>query len=311
MKAARSVAGGADVAALVRSSFDIEVLACDLWFAWWWDEYHVTTELDELRFRVARASDSGYGDLQAQAALACAEAGLDVVVPLRTRAGRHSISIDYPEGSRSALLLPGETRQPGTFDDFGHLGSIAARIHNATDGIARGGAKQWFPEDLAGSDDGWLGRLYADREDDLRYMTEWRSAALATIEAAGDDDIGFLHGELYPAALHQTTAGDLAVGTFEYSGYGPRKYDISIVRWVLELHKRPEAEKLFAEFLADYRKHRPVELTTGELRAWVAVRHLWALRLGWILAAEQGLGGLLDRDALDPRVKFARHWSLS
>lgn len=146
---------------------------------------------------------------------------------------------------------------------------------------------------------------------ELTQLLSWRGAALELVAARKQDDVGFCHGEAYPASFVADEPGRLSVGTLEYAGFGPRLYDVATVRWVLELHARDRAEDTFAAFLAAYRARPALDFDDSLLRAWVAIRHLWAFRLGWLMAREQGLAVLAgDADQLERRARFASHWTL-
>lgn len=194
--------------------------------------------------------------------------------------------------------------KPRTLDDAAGLGGLMAAVHRAFDSFETpAGGEIWSlnVDVLTGSDDAWLRRNLAESPQDLAVLSDWRSAARTILETHPATDIGLCHGEVYPATCQLREDGSLAIAELDWVGNGAREYDLATWRWIVELHRPEDAARLFDEFLAGYALVREPPLTPA-LRAWVAARHLWSLRLSV---------GFEDLASLRRRADFARSWPLA
>jgi Ser/Thr protein kinase RdoA (MazF antagonist) len=192
---------------------------------------------------------------------------------------------------------------PTELDVAGEFGALLAGLHGAlADFVAPPDAAVWRlgRSVLVGSDPAWIERLYGDTADG-RSLVGWWEELRPVLRATGGDDVGMCHGEAYPATCRFVAGGSaLAVAELSWAGEGCRLYDLATFRWVLELHRPADAPRLFAEFLAGYASVRTPPSLDG-LRAWVAARHLWSLRLA---------AGFADDEALRRRAAFAASWPI-
>jgi Ser/Thr protein kinase RdoA (MazF antagonist) len=184
-------------------------------------------------------------------------------------------------------------------DDFGRL---LATFHDAVADFTPPRDAAWtalHPFALVGGDPDWIDRLYADESEDRALLVAWREEALAALNDAPDDDSGMCHGEAYPATCRHTEEG-LAIAELDWAGLGQRAYDLATFRWILALHASGRDESLFTMFVDSYGAVRePPDLSA--VRAWVAARHLWSLRLA---------AGFADRAGLKRRASFALDWPI-
>ena len=201
---------------------------------------------------------------------------------------------------------PASPLVPTTFDQARELGELIARAHTALDRMTLTGGddpSQWqlTMDMLTGGDCGWLDRGLHDAPHELVILKAWREEALASVASSSQSDSGLCHGEVYPAACRHLADGRLAISELDWVAGGAREYDLATFLWILTLHRRDESERLFAEFLEGYATRRTPHVTSG-LRAWVAARHLWSMRLAI---------GFEGPPALARRADFARNWPLS
>jgi hypothetical protein len=150
-----------------------------------------------------------------------------------------------------------------------------------------------------GADPAWVSRLYTHRPEDESVLLEWWELAATALSAQTGNDMGMCHGEAYPATFRNVGAG-LAVAELDWVGSGDRAYDLATYRWVLALHAEDAADELFTLFVDAYSEVREVP-SLEALRAWVAARHFWSLRLA---------AGFADETGLARRAAFALRWKI-
>ena len=198
---------------------------------------------------------------------------------------------------------PSSDQVPESFELASEFGSVLAQFHSAVEGFVVPEGARWTQLSrgtLMGADAGWIARLYHDDPDRGDLLADWRQRAVDALATAPRDDVGVCHGEAYPATCRNVEGGRMAIAELDWAGVGHRAYDLATFRWVLELHAGDAAEPLFDDFLAGYGARRPLPPLDG-LRAWVAARHLWSLRLA---------AGFADADGLARRAAFAATWTL-
>ena len=198
------------------------------------------------------------------------------------------------------------TEQPQSLHDVAPrgFGALLADVHAAFDDgfVVPPGGEAWTidVDVLTGHTDRWLRRTYAELPEEAAVLTAWRDAARAVIAEVPSTDDGLCHGEAYPATC-RFDGGMLSVAELDWSGAGPRVYDLATYRWVLELHVGgASAASMFDELVDGYASRR----TVPDLRAldgWVAARHLWSLRLA---------AGFAPTRQLVQRAELARRWQI-
>jgi Ser/Thr protein kinase RdoA (MazF antagonist) len=204
-----------------------------------------------------------------------------------------------------AVESPASTRVPTSLEVAAEFGAVLARFHSAVDDFEMPPGAAWTAlslDTLAGTDPTWLERLYADDATNRTALVRWWEQATGELGARGAAaDVGLGHGEAYPATCRLVGAGaELTLSELDWAGTGDRAYDLATFRWVLEVHAPADAERRFAELVAGYAAVRPVPDLSG-LRSWVAVRHLWSMRLA---------AGFADARGLAQRASFATSWPL-
>jgi Ser/Thr protein kinase RdoA (MazF antagonist) len=221
----------------------------------------------------------------------------------RARLGR----VAYEHLAASGVLVepPSSPRVPTVFDQAHELGTLLARTHAALDTLVlTGDDDPWpwtvSPAMLAGADDGWLERSLHGSDAERAVLVPWRERAMAQLSSVRGAPEGLCHGEIYPASCRYAADGSLAISELDWVAPGWREYDLATFLWVLTLHVRQRSEQLFADFVAGYEVVRPAPIT-GALRAWVAVRHLWSMRLA---------NGFEGPAQLVRRATFASRWPL-
>lgn len=179
---------------------------------------------------------------------------------------------------------------------------MLALFHTAADDFTVPDASAWTAvhrSTLMGSDPALISRLYAGRSEDERLLLDRWDRAHGVLSTGTGDDVGMCHGEAYPATCRHVDEG-LAVAEFDWVGRGDRAYDLATYRWVLAVHAEDAADALFTTFVTAYGEVRRVP-DLGALRAWVAARHLWSLRLA---------AGFADETGLHRRAAFATRWTI-
>lgn len=183
------------------------------------------------------------------------------------------------------------------------FGRLLAIFHAAVDGFETPPGSEWTqltPAMLMGGDTTWIERLYAHAADDAADLIAWWHDADDVLRSAVASDIGMCHGEAHPKTC-RFVGDDLAVAELDWAGVGDRAYDVATLRWVLELHVPDQAAQLFATFLASYARVRDLP-DLSALRAWVAARHLWSMRLA------AGFAGPVE---LHRRASFVAAWPIA
>lgn len=209
---------------------------------------------------------------------------------------------DYIGHLGCPVMSPADPCVPASVECAPEFGRVLAKFHKAADTFARPEDAAWTdirPSSLVGSNPTWISRLYAGSPDDARLLLDWWDRAHRLLSASTASDIGMCHGEAYPATCRYLD-GDLAIAELDWVGRGDRTYDLATYRWVLAVHAADAADTIFTAFVTAYGEIRAVPDLEG-LRAWVAARHLWSLRLA---------AGFADETGLARRAAFAARWPI-
>jgi Ser/Thr protein kinase RdoA (MazF antagonist) len=200
------------------------------------------------------------------------------------------------------VVSPADPRVPASVECAQDFGRVLAQFHAAADSFARPEDAAWTdlrPRSLVGANPTWVSRLYAESPDDERLLLDWWDRAHRVLSAGTGGDLGMCHGEAYPATCRDVD-GSLAIAELDWVGRGDRTYDLATYRWVLAVHAEDAADTIFTAFVTAYSEIRAAPALEG-LRAWVAARHLWSLRLA---------AGFADETGLARRAAFAGRWPI-
>lgn len=200
------------------------------------------------------------------------------------------------------VVSPADPRVPVAVECAQEFGRLLALFHTAADDFTVPDGAAWTAvhrSALMGSEPAWISRLYAGSSEHEQQLLDWWDRADRVLSAGTADDVGLCHGEAYPATCRRVDEG-LAIAELDWVGRGDRAYDLATYRWVLAVHAPDTADAVFAAFVAAYGEVRRVP-DLGALRAWVAARHLWSLRLA---------AGFVDELGLARRAAFATGWTI-
>jgi Ser/Thr protein kinase RdoA (MazF antagonist) len=191
---------------------------------------------------------------------------------------------------------------PRSVDCAEPFGRVLATFHNAADDFVAPAGSEWTQPSrfaLMGADTGWLETLYSHDAKERAVLVGWWHQATAVLTDAAGSDLGMCHGEAVPASF-RIVGGELAVAELDWAGEGDRVYDLATYRWALALHAKDVADDRFRTFLHAYAEFR-VRADLGPLRAWVAARHFWSMRLA---------AGFANPAGLSRRASFAASWDI-
>jgi Ser/Thr protein kinase RdoA (MazF antagonist) len=191
---------------------------------------------------------------------------------------------------------------PQSVDCADAFGRILASFHAAADDFVAPAGSEWTQLSqfaLMGADPRWVEKLYSHNTGEADTLVAWWHEAHAVLAAGHESDNGMCHGEAYPATC-RLVGDELGIAELDWAGEGARAYDLATYRWVLEVHAAERAEELFARFLDAYAAVREVP-NLAALRAWVAARHFWSMRLA---------AGFADPAGLSRRASFAGSWDV-
>lgn len=221
----------------------------------------------------------------------------------RSRLGH--LVYEHLDASGVPVEPPSSSRVPTSLDAAAALGALVATTHDALDHLdLKGDDDPWpwslTPSSLAGDDSGWLQRGLHGSDDALALLLEWRAQAIERLPQDTEPE-GLCHGEVYPASCRHREDGTLAISELGWVGPGWREYDLATFLWVARVHRPDDASELFDEFITGYQSVRPAPLSE-RLTAWIAVRHLWSLRLAI---------GFEGPTQFARRADFARRWPIT
>ena len=229
------------------------------------------------------------GEAEAALVKALCQAGAPLA-PFRVASGGAVMTSLPLRWAICSAASPGLLSDPPDVPGYARLGAGLARLHQAAEGIQRpavraaDGVLEQPVNTLNHCWDLWPEAtelpVLVDRLD--RW---WRCHP--------PDDWGIIHGDAH--AGNCTVAGDIV--TFfdtECAGWGPRSYDLAVVRGTL-LRQLPSAahwEPRWTAFLDGYSRVRPLSATTiAAIPACLLLRRLWLLlvasRMPWRYESER------------------------
>jgi hypothetical protein len=231
-----------------------------------------------------------------------ADAGARTVPGVISRGGLEALLIRHVGRRGCPVASPADPAVPESLECAESFGRVLGQFHTSSDDFEAPAGSEWtrvHPLTLLGVDSEWVERLYAHNPQEASLLGDWRDQAASALAATTSTDVGMCHGEAYPATCRFVDGG-LAVAELDWAGEGDRTYDVATFRWTLALHARGQADDLFSRFLDAYAAVRDVP-NLGSLDAYVAARHLWALRVA---------AGFADTNGLTRRAAFAAAWPL-
>ena len=221
-----------------------------------------------------------------------------------SRARLQALLLEHVAERNAPVVSAADPHLPESVGCAGAFGRVLAAFHLATDDFVAPAGAEWTSPSrhaLLGADPSWIERLYAHDADAAAALVAWWQRAHEVLaDHVGSADRGMCHGEAHPATCRFVGDDELAVAELDWAGVGDRRYDLATYRWALELHAGPPAADLFARFLDGYGSSRAVP-DLAPLRAWVAARHLWSLRL---------VAGFAEPAGLARRAAFAATWDV-
>jgi Ser/Thr protein kinase RdoA (MazF antagonist) len=228
--------------------------------------------------------------------------GASVVAAVPRRDRTFATEVIASEGPRAALVF--EEAPPFRFDagDEGawrRLGTAVARLHAAGDAVG--------PESVtafAGSDLLPFARRLAYEEDyaelqNLRQKLRERLGELS--DHAGEDDVGWCHGDLVLSNIRCREDGSIVVFDFGNAGFVARANELARIRGALWKHEAPKrSDGIWAAFVDSYAQVRVVP-GIAEHSDWLLM--VEALRrIDWI-------GGVMASCPLRMGIEtFNREW---
>lgn len=219
-----------------------------------------------------------------------------------SRGHLEALLLDHVSKRGCPVVSAADPAAPKSVECAADFGRVLASFHAAVDDFDAPAGSEWTQLSrfsLMGTEPGWIDTLYSHNTDEATALTAWWRRANESLGAPNGSDHGMCHGEAYPATCRTTNDG-LAVAELGWAGDGDRAYDFATFRWVLEVHANEKAEDLFAQFLHAYSDVRVVP-DLAALRAWVAARHFWSMRLA---------AGFAEPLGLSQRASFAATWDI-
>lgn len=185
-------------------------------------------------------------------------ASVVAAVPRRDRA--FATEVTASEGPRAALVFeeaPPFRLDAGDGDACRRLGTAVARLHAAGDAVGPESARAF-----AGSDLLPFARRLAYEEDyaelqDLRQKLRERLCELP--DQAGEDDVGWCHGDLVLSNIRCREDGSIVFFDFGNAGFVPRANELARIRGTLWKHETPErCDEIWTAFVDGYAQVRVV-----------------------------------------------------
>jgi Ser/Thr protein kinase RdoA (MazF antagonist) len=206
------------------------------------------------------------------------------IVPFRVVVGGGAVmTAGAPRWAICCAAAPGDIRDPPGVEACACLGGGLARLHRAGDGLpgpARHAADGITEDPLAVLAPYWS--LWPDAAD-LPALV----ARLAQWCRDHGDDRGAIHGDAHTGNC-AFASEQVAFFDTECAGYGPRGYDLAVVRATM-MRQFPQDVELASRwnaFLDGYRAVRPLSpAAEAMVPACIALRRLWLLlvaaRMPW------------------------------
>lgn len=171
----------------------------------------ITTELDFLEFLYSH--------------------GVTVSIPIKTKSGERTLTLQAPEGTRHAAVFTYAPGQP-LHDDpeiVRRFGSALARMHAVANAFPRAGTRT--PLDVRFLLESPLAHLrtVANRREDWNDLQRIAKIVRSHLEAlpAAAPYFGYCHGDVCRANVHVNSAGDIILFDFDFCGPGWRAYDVA------------------------------------------------------------------------------------
>jgi Ser/Thr protein kinase RdoA (MazF antagonist) len=227
-------------------------------------------------------------------------ASVVAAVPRRDRA--FATEVIASEGPRAALIF--EEAPPFRFDagDEGacrRLGTAVARLHAAGDAVGPESARAFAGSDLLP----FAGRLaYEEDYAELQNLRQKLRERLGELpDHAGEDDVGWCHGDLVLSNIRCWKDGSIVFFDFGNAGFVPRANELARIRGALWKHEAlKRSDVIWAAFVDGYAQVRVVP-GIAEHSDWLLM--VEALRrIDWI-------GGVMASCPLRMGIEtFNREW---
>jgi Ser/Thr protein kinase RdoA (MazF antagonist) len=184
--------------------------------------------------------------------------GASVVAAVPRRDGAYATEVTASEGPRPALVF--EEAPPLVFDTGDEnacrrLGEAVARLHAAGDAVDPESAGAFASSDLLP-----FARRLAYEEDyaglqSLRQELRERLGELT--DHAGEDDVGWCHGDLVLSNIRCRKDGSIVFFDFGNAGFIPRANELARIRGSLWKHQAPKrSDVMWAAFVDGYAQVR-------------------------------------------------------
>jgi Ser/Thr protein kinase RdoA (MazF antagonist) len=294
----RSIVSADALAKVVAEAYGLERVHCQLIKSAMLDTYQVTAASGSTILRIyparRRTETEILAELDVLAYLHAA--GLSVSVPICQTSGEQLLTVQAPEGTRSAALFtyaPGRPlSQDCTPQHARAYGQVLAQVHTIADTMPQLPLRP--PLDLATLLDQPLAGLaiaFAQRDVDWAFLRQVADAIRPQVAALSTEPpyYGLCHGDAASANAHVTDEGHLTLFDFDMCGPGWRAYDIAT--FLID-----EPEPIAAAFLEGYAVVRAV--TDAELASiplFQIVQSIWVLGLRADYINDWGSSSLSER----------------
>jgi Ser/Thr protein kinase RdoA (MazF antagonist) len=228
--------------------------------------------------------------------------GASVVAAVQRRDGAFATEVTASEGRRAALVFeeaPAFRFEPGDEGACRRLGIAVGRLHAAGDAVGPESARAFASSDLLP-----FARRLAYEEDyaELQGLRQKLRERLGELpDNAGEDDVGWCHGDLVLSNIRCWEDGSIVFFDFGNAGFVPRANELARIRGSLWKHEALErSEGLWAAFVDGYAQVRAVPATAEHSDRLLTVEVL--RRIDWI-------GGVMASCPLRMGTEtFSRDW---
>ncbi|MFD1675225.1 phosphotransferase enzyme family protein [Alicyclobacillus fodiniaquatilis] len=237
--------------------------------------------------------------------------GLKVALPLPTLCGERLLHLQFPEGTRQAVMFSYASGLPLKGDEFADFGATCAKLHLASADFSS--AHSRFPldaEHLLVEPLHYIRPFLTERPDDWQWLQriaqEFRDR-LASPEHAGLE-WGMCHGDLHPGNMH-SDGGELVFFDFDCGGPSWRAYDLAVYLSILANDGGDEKSiQPWRTFITGYQTVKPLrDIDLKAIPLFVVVRQIWLMGYHTHGSRTWGSDWLHD-DYFDEHISFLKRW---
>jgi Ser/Thr protein kinase RdoA (MazF antagonist) len=208
--------------------------------------------------------------------------GASVVAAVPRRDGAFATEVTASEGPRPALVFeeaPPFSLDAGDENTCRRLGEAVARLHVAGDAVGPESAVAFASSDLLP-----FARRLAYEEDNAELQSlrqELRERLGELRDHAGEDDVGWCHGDLVLSNIRCREDGSIVSFDFGNAGFIPRANELARIRSALWKHQAPmRSDSMWSAFVDGYAQVRVVPEIAQHPDRLLMIEAL--RRIGWI-----------------------------